>query len=96
MAHQDDKSRRQAEEPRYGGDQCKPKPPQPQGLCQVPIGQHKAADPRNAHRDQRRRGHQPRIHRRRTNHNATDGGDGLTNGLGQMNAGLLQQLKGQQ
>ena len=69
-------------------------PPDSNGLRQISVWQDKAAHPRRADHHQRHGGYQVCFHRRRSHHNAADGGNGLSDGLRQVDSGFLQQLVG--
>ena len=83
-----------AEEPRRAGQQHQHKPPDPQGASQLLGGHGVPGDTRHRHHNKHRRGDDLGLHRRRAHHQTTDNGNRLSNGLGQPQARLLQDLKG--
>ena len=71
-------------------------PPQPQGPRQLLGGHGVPGDAGDGHHDEHRRGDDLGLHRRAAHHQAADDGHGLADGLGQAQARLLEDLKGQQ
>ena len=96
MNEQGNKPHGQAKEPGQTGRQGNGKPPQTHSIGKVPARQGKAADSRHGHSNESRRRNELGLYRRCTHHQATDDGDRLANGLGQVYARFLQQFKGHQ
>lgn len=72
------------------------KRPQPHGVGQVLPRQGVPANSRDGHGDQGRRRNESRLDGCAADDEPADDGDRLPNGLGQADACLLQQLKGDQ
>lgn len=96
MPNQQQKAGRQPKQARQAGKHRQNQPPDPYRIGKIPARQRKAADPCNRHHNQRRRRNQLGLHGRRSNHQAADDRHRLPDGLGQLQAGLLQNLKCQQ
>ena len=85
-----------AEQPGGAGQQGQQEPPQPQGAGELLGGHGVTGDAGDGHHDEHGGRDDLGLHRRRAHHQAADDGHGLADGLGQAQAGLLQDLEGQQ